>query len=217
MPGFFVVSRRTPETGRRAARSLLSRCRFKESYLAAQLVAGAGLEDDQEVLVVTLVNSAVDNFAGRVAAFVQERGLLPHVGYRVRTLHGLAHDIVREHPGLVGLADDFQIVDEREAGSVLQDAVDAWLTSHPYAVDDFLALDMEERKQDWVRRDADRSCAGAPTRARPQPRPGRPRQPGGRAHQEGRARAGRDAAQRKSSRPRVLGAKWARQVANGAK
>ena len=35
---------------------------------------------------------------------MQERGLLPHVGYRVRTLHGLAYDIVRERPDLVGLA-----------------------------------------------------------------------------------------------------------------
>ena len=33
------------------------------SALAAQLVADGGLADDQEVLIVTLVNSAVDNFA----------------------------------------------------------------------------------------------------------------------------------------------------------
>ena len=59
------------------------------SLLAAKLIAEGDFEDDQEVLVVTLVNSAVSNFAGRVARFVQERGLLPHVGYRVRTLHGL--------------------------------------------------------------------------------------------------------------------------------
>jgi DNA helicase-2/ATP-dependent DNA helicase PcrA len=66
------------------------------SYLAAEIIASGLLEDDQEVLVVTLVNSAVDNFSRRVSAFVQARGLLPYLGYRVRTLHGLAHDIVRE-------------------------------------------------------------------------------------------------------------------------
>jgi DNA helicase-2/ATP-dependent DNA helicase PcrA len=122
------------------------------SALAAQLVAGGALEDDQEVLVVTLVNSAVDNFAGRVAAFVQERGLLPHLGYRVRTLHGLAHDIARERPALVGLADDFQIVDERAAGQIRQDAAEAWLRASPHAADDFLSLDLEEGKREWVRR-----------------------------------------------------------------
>jgi DNA helicase-2/ATP-dependent DNA helicase PcrA len=123
------------------------------SALAAQLVASGLLEDDQEVLVVTLVNSAVDHFAGRVADFVQRRGLLPHLGYRVRTLHGLAHDIVRERPALVGLSDDFQIVDERAADQIRQDAAEAWLRSHPYAADDFLALDLDEGKRDWVRRD----------------------------------------------------------------
>ena len=123
------------------------------SYLAAQLVASGLLEDDQEVLVVTLVNSAVDHFAGRVADFVQRRGLLPHLGYRVRTLHGLAHDIVRERPALVGLSDDFQIVDERAADQIRRDAAEAWLRSNPYAADDFLSLDLDEGKRDWVRRD----------------------------------------------------------------
>ncbi len=121
------------------------------SALAAQLVASGVLEDDQEVLVVTLVNSAVDNFYKQVRAFVRQRGLLP-LGYRVRTLHGLAHDIVRERPALVGLSDDFQIVDERAANEIRQDAVEAWLRSNPYSADAFLSLDLEEGKRDWVRR-----------------------------------------------------------------
>ena len=36
------------------------------SCLAANLVASANLKDDQEILIVTLVNSAVDNFTQRV-------------------------------------------------------------------------------------------------------------------------------------------------------
>lgn len=123
------------------------------SLLAAQLIAEGYLGDDQEVLVVTLVNSAVDNFASRVAAFVKERGLLPNLGYRVRTLHGLAHDIVRERPALVGLSDDFQIIDERAAEQILQESATAWLHSHPDALDDYLLPDLDERKREWVRRD----------------------------------------------------------------
>jgi DNA helicase-2/ATP-dependent DNA helicase PcrA len=34
------------------------------------------------------------------------------MNYRVRTLHGLAHDIVRERPDLVGLSDRFEIIDD---------------------------------------------------------------------------------------------------------
>jgi DNA helicase II / ATP-dependent DNA helicase PcrA len=123
------------------------------SYLAARLVAEGNLADDQEVLVVTLVNSAVDNFAARVAGFVAERGLLPHVGYRVRTLHALSHDIVRERPSLVGLADDFQIVDEREAERIIEDAAAAWLAAHPAVAEDFLSPDLEEHRREWARRD----------------------------------------------------------------
>ncbi len=123
------------------------------SALAAQLVAEAGLADDQEVLVVTLVNSAVDNFSQRVDEFVQAAGLLPHVGYRVRTLHGLAHDIVRDRPALVGLSDDFQIVDERETNQILQEAAEAWIAAHPEAAGPFFDPELDDRKADWVRRE----------------------------------------------------------------
>ena len=123
------------------------------SLLAAKLIAEGDFEDDQEVLVVTLVNSAVSNFAGRVARFVQERGLLPHVGYCVRTLHGLSHDIVRERPALAGLADDFQIIDERAAQEILQDAVNAWLRGHPQSLDAILRDDVEAQRAEWLRRD----------------------------------------------------------------
>jgi DNA helicase-2/ATP-dependent DNA helicase PcrA len=123
------------------------------SLLAATLIAEGDLEDNQEVLIVTLVNSAVSNFAGRVGRFVQEWGLLPNVGYRVRTLHGLAHDIVRERPGLAGLANDFQIIDDRAAQEILRASALAWLRGHPHLVDDVLAPDLDARKAEWVRED----------------------------------------------------------------
>ena len=93
------------------------------SCLAAQLVADPRLEEDQEVLIVTLVNSAVLNFSSRIALFIQEKGLLPNYGYRVRTLHGLAHDIVRERPSLVGLSDKFSIIEERESSAILRSII----------------------------------------------------------------------------------------------
>src|SRR5512139_1904047 len=114
------------------------------SLLAAQIVASGELADDQEVLVVTLVNSAVDNFYQRVSKFIGEQGLLPNMGYRVRTLHGLAHDIVRARPALVGLEDQFQIVDEREADSIRLEAARAWLRSHPDDLEHYLDPDMDE-------------------------------------------------------------------------
>ncbi|MDK1029501.1 MAG: ATP-dependent helicase, partial [Anaerolineae bacterium] len=122
------------------------------SALAAQLISDGKLDSDQEVLVVTLVNSAVDNFSARISGFVQARGLLPHLGYRIRTLHGLAHEIVRERPALVGLETRFSIIDEREAAFIRKEATNAWLNANPYLLDDFLDPGLDEKKRDWVRR-----------------------------------------------------------------
>jgi DNA helicase-2/ATP-dependent DNA helicase PcrA len=122
------------------------------SILAAQLVSEA-IDNDQEVLIVTLVNSAVENIKRRIAEHIGHRGLLANVGYRVRTLHGLAHDIVRERPGLVGLADDFHIVDERVSEQIREDVVEVWLRGHPNAADAFLSLDLRDTQREWAARE----------------------------------------------------------------
>ena len=114
------------------------------SYLAAQLVS-QGLDDGQEVLVVTFANSAVNNFLRSITGFVRQKyELLPHAGYRVRTLHGLAHDIVRTRPGLAGLAEDFQIFDERVTTQIREQAVLQWLREHPDALEPYLSPDVDE-------------------------------------------------------------------------
>lgn len=129
------------------------------SYLAARLVIEA-LDDDQEVLIVTLVNSAVDNFRARIAAILQEMGFLPGMGYRVRTLHGLAHDIVRQRPGLVGLAEDFVIVDERESDRLLREAALSWLQEHPHIGDAYFDFSkVTERKEARIRNNEWRDTA----------------------------------------------------------
>jgi len=117
------------------------------SLLAAELINSGILSEDQEVLVVTLVNSAVYNFSIRISSFLQEMGLLPLLGYRVRTLHGLAHDIVRERPDLVGLDSKFQIIDEREAERIRVDAVYDWLKKNPFAINHYLKTDLTEKKK----------------------------------------------------------------------
>ena len=122
------------------------------SCLAAQLVASS-IGEGQEVLVVTMMNSAVDNFGARIAGFVQSAGLLPNIGYRVRTLHGLAVDIVRERPGLVGLSERFGIIDEREASRMLHDIVQAWIPSNLAVLDAYLAPQIEENQRAWVLRE----------------------------------------------------------------
>ncbi len=109
------------------------------SYLAATLLAETDLEEGQEILIVTLVNSAVANFARQINEYVKSQGLLPGFGYRVRTLHGLANDIVRQKPTIAGLDEAFLIVDERESNEILAAAIESWMGRSPEAPDDWLA------------------------------------------------------------------------------
>jgi DNA helicase-2/ATP-dependent DNA helicase PcrA len=62
-----------------------------------------------------------------VSNFITQANLVPNLGYRVRTLHGLAHDIVRERPELAGLDINFQITDQGDSENILKDVLQSWL------------------------------------------------------------------------------------------
>ncbi|MCJ7624510.1 MAG: ATP-dependent helicase [Anaerolineaceae bacterium] len=123
------------------------------SCLAATLIAEDLVREDQEVLIVTLMNSAVENFNNRVDAFIKEQGLLPNTGYCVRTLHGLAHDIIKERPDLAGLSDDFQIIDEREADVILNNVVNSWLRLNNGFISTYTIKDTSSFQDTAIRRD----------------------------------------------------------------
>lgn len=94
---------------------------FILSYLAASLAnrfSAKDLAKGREVLVVTYTQSAVHTLSAQISQLLKQLGQ-PESVCRVRTLHGLAHDIARERPASVGLADDFIIVDERVSYQIL--------------------------------------------------------------------------------------------------
>ncbi|HQN03801.1 MAG TPA: ATP-dependent helicase [Anaerolineaceae bacterium] len=105
------------------------------SMLAFRLIAEGKIGEDQEILIVTLVNSAVDNFNARIQDMLHEARLIPS-GFRVRTLHGLANDIVRQKPELAGLDNQYMIADERIQTVLLQDATRKWIRLHPEVIMD---------------------------------------------------------------------------------
>ena len=124
------------------------------SYLAARLVRER-VHGDQEVLIVTFANSAVDNFTRRIRGFLNQpdQSLLPDVGYRVRTLHGLAHDILRERPALLGLPEDFEIIDERVSAQILSDVALNWLRANPQMFAAFVDPNLDENRRRWLARE----------------------------------------------------------------
>ncbi len=122
------------------------------SLLTARLISKHKMKRWQEVLVVTLVNSAVEHFSRQVELFAESFQILP-LNYRVRTLHGLAHDIVRERPSLVGLPNNFIIVDEKEATAILAEVSTSWLRGNPGEMDNWLLLEDSDSRSDWIRRE----------------------------------------------------------------
>src|SRR5512142_1272922 len=124
---------------------------FTLSMLAADIVLSGDLDLDQEVLVVTLTNSAVDNFSQRIGQRLEQAKMIPGLGYRVRTLHGLAHDIVRERPGLVNLANDFSIIDEGESIAIREQVALAWLRANPNFFDGYLDPELKEYQLENIR------------------------------------------------------------------
>lgn len=123
------------------------------SALAAQIIQKGTLTEDQEVLVVTLVNSAVENFDQRVEKFLGANGNLPGFQYRVRTLHGLANDIIRERPSIAGLSSDYNILDERDGTRIIDQAVTTWYRSHIDDIESYLDLNIAESSLWKIRKD----------------------------------------------------------------
>jgi len=114
------------------------------SALAAKLVREAKLARGQQILVVTLVNSARGKFEQQVRDFLGEENL--GTLYRVRTLHGLASDIVSERPGLAGLSDDFRILDDFESREIIKEAVIAWFDAHKeFGLDEYIKPDYRQK------------------------------------------------------------------------
>lgn len=114
------------------------------AQLAAKLIQSKKLADDQEVLIVTLVNSAVTNFKSQIDGLMNQKGNLAGFGYRVRTLHGLANDIVREKAHLLGMGDNFTILDERDSQTIITDAVEAWCKGHPQGGSEYFLPELSE-------------------------------------------------------------------------
>lgn len=120
------------------------------SNLAVRLILSTELEPDQEILVVTFSNSAADNFSNRIGGQLRANGLIEGFGYRVRTLHGLANDIIHERPELVGLSNEFGIIDEAETNEIMKDLVAQAMENHFDFLTSLISEDINEKKRESI-------------------------------------------------------------------
>lgn len=102
---------------------------FTLTLLATRLIADGRIHADteQQVLVVTFLNTSVDTFRARIRKRLLDMGL-PDAGYDVRTLHSLALEIVRwagETPG-----DELAVLDDMQSRQILEGSVDGWINDN---------------------------------------------------------------------------------------
>lgn len=95
------------------------------SVWAASMIA-QGLHKPGKILVVTYMNSAVNNFKQRIASELLKLGISGSKGYFVSTIHGLCLQIIKEKPDLVIADDEFEIIDEVSKVHMVSSAVDEW-------------------------------------------------------------------------------------------
>jgi DNA helicase-2/ATP-dependent DNA helicase PcrA len=122
---------------------------FTLSLLAAKLIGNGRIDpNQQQILIVTYLNSSVDNFRARIRQRL-EAAELPPVGFEVRTLHSLALEMVRSANS--GLTEDSGplVLDEGQANHFLARAVDGWIEAQPGAWSQFLPDDSPQTRARW--------------------------------------------------------------------
>ncbi|MCC6606276.1 MAG: ATP-dependent helicase [Anaerolineae bacterium] len=122
---------------------------FTLSLLAAKLIGNGRIDpNQQQILIVTYLNSSVDNFRARIRQRL-EAAELPPVGFEVRTLHSLALEMVRTANS--GLTEDSGplVLDEGQANHFLARAVDGWIEAQPGAWSQFLPDDSPQTRARW--------------------------------------------------------------------
>lgn len=83
-----------------------------------------------KILIVTYMNSAVNNFIGRISSELEKLGLDPEKGYHVCTIHSLCLDIISEKPDKVMISDELRVADEYEQKDIFSQALDIWLNGN---------------------------------------------------------------------------------------
>ncbi|MDP4094658.1 MAG: ATP-dependent helicase, partial [Bacillota bacterium] len=85
-----------------------------------------GYHKPGKILIVTYMNSAVNNFKKRIAEELKNRGLDSKNDYFVTTIHGLCLQIVREKPDIASISDEFNVIDDIERNDLINRSVLEW-------------------------------------------------------------------------------------------
>ncbi|HEX9061508.1 MAG TPA: ATP-dependent helicase, partial [Clostridia bacterium] len=95
------------------------------SLWAVEMISN-GLHKPGKILIVTYMNSAVNNFKQRIASELSKRGIQGGKDYCVSTIHSLCMQIIREKPDLILANEDFNIIDEVNKTHLVNACIEEW-------------------------------------------------------------------------------------------
>lgn len=97
-----------------------------KTFIVTNLVAKLLEEKRQgkgKILILTYMNSAVNNFKIRIKKILEEKNIDEKNSYEVMTIHSLAVKIIKEKPEIVMLNEDFNIADDLQKTMILNECV----------------------------------------------------------------------------------------------
>ncbi|WP_246578011.1 ATP-dependent helicase [Clostridium psychrophilum] len=79
-----------------------------------------------KILIVTFMNSAVNNFKQRISMVLQNKGIMAINDYDVMTIHSLALKILKDRPDVMGVNEEFKILDDVNKSLYLNNCISHW-------------------------------------------------------------------------------------------
>ena len=127
-----------------------------KTFIVTNLVAKLLQEKKQgkgKILILTYMNSAVNNFKVRIKKILEEKNIEEKTSYEVMTIHSLAVKIIKEKPEIVMLNEDFNIADDLQKTMILNECINNFkINGGEKAFRFFLK---EQKDVEWAHRQLD--------------------------------------------------------------
>lgn len=98
---------------------------FIITHLVTKLIE-EGRHKPGKVLIVTYMNSAANNFKGRISKILQEKECRETSAFEVMTIHSLAVKIIKEKPEVLLANDDFRVLEDSRKIIYMNDCIRQW-------------------------------------------------------------------------------------------
>ena len=121
-----------------------------KTFIVTNLVAKLleeNLNDKGKILILTYMNSAVNNFKGRIKKILQDNEIKEENSYEVMTIHSLAVKIIKEKPEIIMLNEEFNIADDLQKSIILTECINKYRINGGERIFNFFLK--EQKSERW--------------------------------------------------------------------